>query len=289
MIALVAARHNAGVRAVEAASAPIGARPSRSVEIGGYAMFGRISFTAVESFDAILGEPSGPICRRRRARRSSAGRGLFVDVGAWRFHGEGERAFVFNDEVIPLGIPVDVTMTPIEMSAGWRFRLRRMPKLLPYVAGGFTSMTYQETLRIRDTAEDVDETFNGYHVLGGARVQDHALAGRGRRSGVDDGARCDRRGRRVGSVQRKRSRRHDLPVQNHDRTMTPFERRVLTLVSRIPVGRVTTYGDIARLAGQPGAARAVGNIMRAGRSARAALSPGHRCRRARSAAIRACR
>src|SRR6187402_923516 len=43
--------------------------------------------------------------------------------------------------------------------------------------------------------------------------------------------------------------------------MTPFERKVLTIVSRIPVGRVTTYGDIARLAGRPGAARAVGNIM----------------------------
>jgi methylated-DNA-[protein]-cysteine S-methyltransferase len=46
--------------------------------------------------------------------------------------------------------------------------------------------------------------------------------------------------------------------------MTPFERKVLTLVSRIPVGRVVTYGDIAKLAGKPGAARAVGNIMRRG-------------------------
>ena len=44
--------------------------------------------------------------------------------------------------------------------------------------------------------------------------------------------------------------------------MTPFERRVLTVVSRIPAGRVTTYGDGARLAGRPGAARAVGNILR---------------------------
>lgn len=44
--------------------------------------------------------------------------------------------------------------------------------------------------------------------------------------------------------------------------MTPFERKVLTVVSRIPVGRVATYGDIARLAGRPGAARAVGNILR---------------------------
>jgi O-6-methylguanine DNA methyltransferase len=46
--------------------------------------------------------------------------------------------------------------------------------------------------------------------------------------------------------------------------MTPFERKVLTVVSRIPVGRVITYGDVAKLAGKPRAARAVGNIMRQG-------------------------
>jgi O-6-methylguanine DNA methyltransferase len=40
-----------------------------------------------------------------------------------------------------------------------------------------------------------------------------------------------------------------------------FERKVLTVVSRIPAGRVATYGDVARLAGRPGAARAVGNIL----------------------------
>ena len=39
-------------------------------------------------------------------------------------------------------------------------------------------------------------------------------------------------------------------------------RRVLMVVSRIPAGRVATYGDVARLAGRPGAARAVGTIMR---------------------------
>lgn len=37
---------------------------------------------------------------------------------------------------------------------------------------------------------------------------------------------------------------------------------MLSIVARIPVGRVTTYGDVARLAGKPRAARAVGNIMR---------------------------
>jgi len=43
---------------------------------------------------------------------------------------------------------------------------------------------------------------------------------------------------------------------------TPFARRVLGIVGRIPPGRVATYGDVARAAGRPGAARAVGTIMR---------------------------
>ncbi len=41
-----------------------------------------------------------------------------------------------------------------------------------------------------------------------------------------------------------------------------FTAKVLTIVRRIPVGRVATYGDVAALAGRPRAARAVGNIMR---------------------------
>jgi methylated-DNA-[protein]-cysteine S-methyltransferase len=42
-----------------------------------------------------------------------------------------------------------------------------------------------------------------------------------------------------------------------------FAARVLAAVCRIPPGRIATYGDIARVAGRPRAARAVGNIMRA--------------------------
>ena len=41
-----------------------------------------------------------------------------------------------------------------------------------------------------------------------------------------------------------------------------FTQRVLSVVRRIPPGRVATYGDVAALAGRPRAARAVGNIMR---------------------------
>ena len=43
---------------------------------------------------------------------------------------------------------------------------------------------------------------------------------------------------------------------------TDFTTKVLATVRRIPVGKVSTYGDVAVFAGRPGAARAVGNIMR---------------------------
>ena len=41
-----------------------------------------------------------------------------------------------------------------------------------------------------------------------------------------------------------------------------FKERVYALTRRIPKGSVATYGQLARLAGSPRAARAVGGLMR---------------------------
>lgn len=43
--------------------------------------------------------------------------------------------------------------------------------------------------------------------------------------------------------------------------MDGFQARVLALVARIPPGRVMTYGQLALLAGHPGAARQAGHVM----------------------------
>jgi len=40
-----------------------------------------------------------------------------------------------------------------------------------------------------------------------------------------------------------------------------FTRRVYAVVAKIPKGSVLTYGEVARRAGYPGAARAVGNAL----------------------------
>lgn len=43
--------------------------------------------------------------------------------------------------------------------------------------------------------------------------------------------------------------------------LTPFQRRVVSVLPRIPRGTTVTYGRLASMAGAPGAARAVGAAM----------------------------
>ena len=158
----------AGTAAAQTRTA--GPSTSRSVEIGGYAMVGQFSFAASESFDAVLGTTSGPIFGGGATVGLPWG-GLFVDIGAWQYSSAGERALVLDGQVIPLGIPLDVTLVPIEISAGWKFRFRTLPKLIPYVAGGYTSLSYKETSLFSGSGENVDDRFGGYHLRGGAEFK----------------------------------------------------------------------------------------------------------------------
>ncbi len=53
-----------------------------------------------------------------------------------------------------------------------------------------------------------------------------------------------------------------------------FQQRIYSIVAAIPCGTVTTYGDIARLAGSPRAARQVGGVLK--RLPRGSKLPWHR-------------
>jgi len=46
-----------------------------------------------------------------------------------------------------------------------------------------------------------------------------------------------------------------------DKYGTPFQREVWRAIARIPPGQVSTYGEIARYVGKPGAVRAVGSAV----------------------------
>lgn len=144
--------------------------PSRAIEIGGFAMAGLMNFTAADSFEVILGQPAGTIfgggARLGLPWRIAFG-GPFVNVGAWRFSGTGERVFVFNGQEFDLNIPVEVAITAFEVSGGWQFRIPRLLRLRPFVAGGLSSYGYRETSRFAAAGEDVDDRFGGFHLAGG--------------------------------------------------------------------------------------------------------------------------
>src|ERR1700756_3419207 len=46
----------------------------------------------------------------------------FVDLAISHMSKTGQRAFINNGQVFRLGIPLQVTMTPIELTGGYRFR-----------------------------------------------------------------------------------------------------------------------------------------------------------------------
>ncbi len=51
------------------------------------------------------------------------------------------------------------------------------------------------------------------------------------------------------------------PPPLDDLALTDFTRRVMQALVAVPPGQTRTYAELARAAGRPGAARAVGNVM----------------------------
>jgi methylated-DNA-[protein]-cysteine S-methyltransferase len=74
-----------------------------------------------------------------------------------------------------------------------------------------------------------------------------------------ESARCAA-GRQLAEYFAGQRQRFELPVDLC--LASPFHRRVLQELGRVPFGRVLSYGELARRVGRPGAARAVGGAMR---------------------------
>lgn len=160
--------HHVVLAGLLAATMPAAAA-AQGIGIKGYGLVGNTSFTAADSFEAVLGSSSGPIFGGGAEVGLPLG-GLYIGVGAWRFEQDGERVFVSGAQVFPLGIPVTVQITPIEVTGGWRFR-NLSSRFVPYAGGGWTSYRYKETSSFAAAGEDVDERYSGFHILGGAEFR----------------------------------------------------------------------------------------------------------------------
>jgi len=135
------------------------------ISFRGFGDVGLTVFNATQSFKAILGKPSGPVFG---GGVELGERRFFVSLGAQRFRKTGHRVFVFENQVFPLNVSDTITVTPLELTGGYRFRTSG--RFIPYGGFGGTWVRFKETSAHSTEADDVSETHAGYHVLGGVEV-----------------------------------------------------------------------------------------------------------------------
>ncbi len=153
--------------------APASARPrpaphANRLQFRPFGSVGTNWFAASSTFEAVLGSGTGQDFGGGLNLTQGPG---YLEIGARKFSKSGERVFVTSGgQAFPLGIPTKVTMTPLEIAAGWRFDTR-FGRIIPHLGAGYTRLKYEETSDFADAGENVDESFNGYHLIGGAEVR----------------------------------------------------------------------------------------------------------------------
>jgi opacity protein-like surface antigen len=120
-------------------------------------------FAAHDSFDAIFGASSYPLFGG--GAQVIFARHFYVSGQYEYFHKTGERVFVSNGEVFPLGIEDRVTIQPITFTAGYRFT--SADRFVPYVGGGAGVYRFEETSDFAEGSENVQENYTSYHALAG--------------------------------------------------------------------------------------------------------------------------
>jgi hypothetical protein len=149
----------------------------RPLRVAVYGTAGLFTATAKKSFDAILDTHSGLDlgAGAQVAWQTGALRGLFFGVDLSRFEETGERVFVHEGEVFRLGIPLTVTLSPIDVTGGYRHatvRRLRDGRVVEsptsyFAGGGVGSVNYKEA----DDDGESSERFTAYHVMAGADVR----------------------------------------------------------------------------------------------------------------------
>ena len=147
-------------------STPIATRAQDAqdgVTIYGYGTFGTLHLAASRTFEAVSGSS--------RTRSASAGiqvtdfwKGLLIDAAWSRTAIEGERISIDDGVTFPLGIPLRVTMQPLDIAGGWRSGYGRWS---PYAAVGISRLHYEETSDGDVAGEDLEATSIGPLILGG--------------------------------------------------------------------------------------------------------------------------
>ncbi len=143
-------------------------RVGRDISVRLFALASSQQFAAQETFDASFGSSRGMFWGG--GVEVVLPSGIFADLAASRFSKVGQRAFINNGQAFGLGIPLTATITPIEVTAGYRVKLKRIP-VVPYIGIGAGSYGYQESSTFDDPTEEIDARKIGVLGLVGAEVR----------------------------------------------------------------------------------------------------------------------
>jgi hypothetical protein len=123
------------------------------------------SFSARKTFETVFGKSVQPFWGG--GLNVAFRNGLYVDVTASRFKKTGQRAFFFEGQSYGLGIPLTVTITPLEVTAGQRVQIT--PRVFLYTGFGVGSYRYQETSQFDDGP--FEKRHIGYLIAAGAEFR----------------------------------------------------------------------------------------------------------------------
>jgi hypothetical protein len=133
------------------------------VSLSGYGFFGDVRLDAAQTFEAVS-DTSHARLLGGGFQITNLWKSVFVDVAVSRLTIDGERIFIDNGAVQPLGIPLEISMLYADVAAGWRDVKGRLSS---YVGGGVSRLRYRETSEFAQPEENVTESGTGVLFLAG--------------------------------------------------------------------------------------------------------------------------
>jgi opacity protein-like surface antigen len=153
------------VRSPPPRSAP--QEPYPTIAPRGFVLFSQQKFAAEQTFEAVFDDSVQPF--RGGGVDVVVYRNFFAELAFSRFKQTGERVFRAGGETFPVGIPLTATITPFEVSGG--YRMTQWRRVLPYAGAGLGSYGYKETSSFAASGEDVDVSKKGFILFAGAEFR----------------------------------------------------------------------------------------------------------------------
>jgi len=144
--------------------------PQVPFDLRGYLHFDEVFMSASQSFDAVVGA-SGLTAGGVGLDILNLWRGVFARTGIARMGGHGSRVFVAGGDVVSLNVPVAVSISTLELGAGWRYTHPRYPAYVFYGGADLLHVGYREKSKLAAETSVFTDGFWGSALFGGVEVK----------------------------------------------------------------------------------------------------------------------